>query len=159
MHIRQTTIHDAALLARLNMPIQQLHADAVPARFKAPLLDDPAVIAFYEERLSNEDWVGYVAENEHEALGYVLCAIQRSPENPFKYAETTLLVDQLSINPEHQRQGCGQALMQAAFDFAHEVGASSVMLSVWEFNQQAQAFYKAQDFQYMTHRLQYILAK
>jgi ribosomal protein S18 acetylase RimI-like enzyme len=157
MHIRRTTIHDAALLARLNIPIQQLHVDAMPYRFKPPQPNDPALVAFYEERLASDEWVGYVVENDEAAMGYILCEIRRSPDNPFKYAETTLLVDQISVNPEYKRRGCGRALLQAAFELAHEIQAARVVLDVLDFNNGAQAFYQTMGFQPVIHRLQFMM--
>ncbi len=158
MHIRRTTVHDAALLARLNAPIQQLHTNTFPTRFKAPLPNDPELIALYAERLASDEWVGYVAENDGEPVGYILCEICYSPENVFTYAETTLLVDQLSVNPEHHRRGYGQALMQAAVELAHETQVSRIVLNVWAFNQQARAFYEKLNFQPMAHKLQWLVA-
>jgi ribosomal protein S18 acetylase RimI-like enzyme len=159
MHIRRATMQDAALLARLNIPIQQLHVDAMPSRFKVPQPHDPALIAFYEERLATEDWVGYVVENDADAMGYILCMIRRSPDNPFVYAETTLLVDQISVKPEYKRRGCGQMLMQAAFELAREVQAARIELNVWDFNHSAQAFYQALGFRSIHHRMQWVLGK
>jgi ribosomal protein S18 acetylase RimI-like enzyme len=151
-------VHDAALLAHLNAPIQQLHADALPTRFKAPLPNNPELIAFYTERLARADWVGYVAEKDETAVGYILCAIVCSPESVLTYADTSLLIDQLSVNPEYQRCGYGHALMQAAIALAHEVQASCIILNVWAFNQQARAFYEKLNFQPMAHKLQWIRA-
>lgn len=140
--IRQAQADDAPLLARLNISVQQLHADHFPQRFKPLQPDDPALLAFYDKLLADPTCVIYLAAWDGEAAGYVVCMVKDSAGNAFIYPAKTLLVDQLSVSEAFRRRGIGRALMERAASLARDVGADSIQLTVWTFNEEAIAFYK-----------------
>lgn len=57
-----------------------------------------------------------------------------------------LEIERFYIRQHYLRRGLGKILMQFAYDLAHQFNKASVWLGVWEDNQRALAFYKAQGF-------------
>lgn len=153
MKIRSATLGDAGLLAELNVDVQRLHAQKLPHLFKQP--HDLGIIAatFRDVFLANPDMRVYVVEVEDVAAGYIVAQITCRPENAFTYEQKTVYIDQISVRPAYQRQGCGQALIQAVFDLARSEGIERVTLATWDFNTDAQAFFKKQGFNVYHYRM------
>jgi ribosomal protein S18 acetylase RimI-like enzyme len=153
MLVRHATSEDAELLARLNGPIQQLHADARLDIYKPAALTE-ALIEFYRQTLADSDNHVWIVEVDGEPAGYVLAQVMRRPENPFTYPLEIVRIDQLSVNPEHQGKGCGKALMKAALDLARTKGIQRVVLDVWDFNRHAIEFYERQGFRAFSYEME-----
>jgi ribosomal protein S18 acetylase RimI-like enzyme len=145
IQIRKATVEDAELLARLVKAVHDIHAEARPDFFK-PYALSPEWIADFRERLLDPSNAFLIAEVEGEAVGYVFAQVIERPENLYTYAMSYLLVDQISVNPEHRNHGYGEALIQAVFDMAKSLGLPRVVLGVWNFNERAVAFYERQGF-------------
>lgn len=154
MQIRRATVNDAALLARLNEPVQRLHAEARPEIFKLPEPDDQTLIVWFSDVLRKPDSYVYIGEVEGQAVGCVIAQIIRRLENPFAYPMEWILIDQISVNPEHQRQGYGKLLLDAVLELARAENIKRVILDVWGFNANAIGFYKKQGFQVFNERME-----
>jgi diamine N-acetyltransferase len=137
---------DAHLIARLNKPVHDLHVTRAPEVFKP--YDETAMTAFFEEIVQIENHLFYVVENEvgHSA-GYIWVELKQSKETPFKYASSTLFVHQLSVNENERGKGYGRALLKHAEHIAKSHQISSIQLDYWEFNVEANNFYKKQGFE------------
>ena len=68
------------------------------------------------------------------------------PENPFMYERDFLDIDEFCVDEKYRRQGAGSALVRFIRDFAKEKGFHRIELNMWEFNQDALAFYEAAGF-------------
>jgi ribosomal protein S18 acetylase RimI-like enzyme len=145
MKIRRATIEDAELLSRLNAPVQQFHCEARPEFFKPHVITEE-MIADFRYRLSNENIYILISEVDEYPIGYILAQIFERPENPYTYALRTMLIDQMSVNPEYRSNGYGDLLMRRAFDLARSLDIDKVVLTVGSFNQRAIAFYERHGF-------------
>jgi GNAT superfamily N-acetyltransferase len=145
LNIRRATIDDAELLARLNAPVQQIHYEARPDVYK-PAAVTSELIADFHGRLAREDIGIFIGDLAGEPIGYIVTQLAQRDDNPYSYATRTLIVDQLSINPDQRSKGYGEALMQTAFDLAKTLGIGRVVVGVWAFNERAIAFYERQGF-------------
>jgi ribosomal protein S18 acetylase RimI-like enzyme len=132
---------DAALLSRLNMHVQQLHADAYPALFKPPTAD--FAVSFFEMFLENPMVQIFIAEEaEGKAAGYVVCQLIHREENAFTFERDYVHVDQISVEPEQQGKGVGSALMARVDALAKEAGVTQITLDSWIFNTHAHHFFE-----------------
>lgn len=158
MQIRRAAVDDAGLLARLNVPVQQTHAEARPDFFKQPAVTDE-LIADYRNRLSDERTFAFIGELDGEPVGYILAQLSVHAENPYAYATRVMHVDQMSVNPEQRGRGYGDTLMCHIFDLAKSMGINKVTLSVWTFNQRAISFYERHGFTARNVRMEAFLEK
>jgi GNAT superfamily N-acetyltransferase len=142
---------DSALLSKLCVDVQSLHAQHYPRIFKMPQSDDFAV-SFFEEMLSDPAVRIFIAEEDGGALGYILCRLIERPENPFTFAMQYLLVDQISVRPVARGKGVGAALMKQAEVLAKEFGVQRIQLDSWDFNSNAHAFFEHLGFQKFNFR-------
>jgi ribosomal protein S18 acetylase RimI-like enzyme len=147
--IRRATAEDAALLAELNTEIQQMHADAVPKFFKEANAQNPALIADYARRLSDEHTYVFIAEVDSQAVGSMVLVHRQIDENPYAFAHTRLVMDQISVNASHRGKGVGHAFMEEAKALSKMLNVDYLALNVWAFNEQAIEFYKREGFENM----------
>jgi ribosomal protein S18 acetylase RimI-like enzyme len=145
MKIRQAGKEDARLLSKLNVYVQRLHAEAYPDLFKLPEQDDFAV-SFFEMFLDNPAVTIFIAEDPHP-VGYVVCRVVKSEENPFMVARSFLYIDQISVEPEYHGKGIGKALMARAAQLAERESLPKIALDSWDFNQDAHAFFHSQGYE------------
>jgi len=122
-----------------------------PDIFKMPQNDDFAV-QFFDEMLTDPLVRIFIAEEDGQALGCVLCKLVEWEENPFTVAMRYLLVDQISVRPEAQRKGVGKVLIEQAKALAREWNVSRVQLDSWGFNTNAHAFFETMGFEKFNHR-------
>lgn len=151
--IRNATIDDAQLLAKLNMSVHQPHVTAQPHRYKALTADNPELIADFEKRLSDETSYTFIAETEQEAVGYAHCFLRQTGENIYVYSLLDFHVDQLAVIESHQGQGIGKTLMEHVIQFAKDHHAGRVSLGVAAFNIDAIRFYERLGFSIGSHRM------
>jgi GNAT superfamily N-acetyltransferase len=133
------------------MDVQKLHAEHHPEIFKMPQNEDFA-IAFFEEMLADPLVTIFIAEEDEDAVGYILCKLIERPENPFTFAARTVLIDQISVRPAARGQGAGTALIHRAERLARELNVQRIQLDSWEFNLSAHAFFERLGFQKYNHR-------
>jgi len=141
MDIRQATPTDSLVLSSLCRDVQSLHAEHHPDIFKVPESEDFAR-SFFDQVLADSTIRIFIAENEEQALGYVLCKLVERSESPFTYLMRFLMIDQIGVRPAARGQGVGAALIRQAEVFAKELGMQRIQLDSWEFNIRAHAFFE-----------------
>jgi GNAT superfamily N-acetyltransferase len=151
MKIRQAISTDSSLLSSLCVDVQSLHAKYHPDFFKTPTSDDFAA-SFFDGILADSTTSIFIAEENGQALGYVLCKLIERPENPFTCAIRYMLVDQISVRPAAQGRGVGKVLIQRAVVLALELNLQRVQLDSWGFNTEAHAFFEKMGFEKFNHR-------
>lgn len=151
MNIRQAVPGDNLLLSSLSVDVQRLHAENHPDIFKMPQNDDFAV-TFFGEMLVDPLTRIFIAEEDGNALGCMMCKLIEREENPFTFARSHLSVDQISVKPEAQGKGIGKALIEQAEILAREWNVSRIQLDSWGFNTSAHKFFEKMGFEKFNYR-------
>jgi GNAT superfamily N-acetyltransferase len=133
------------------MDVQRLHAENHPEIFKIPQDDDFAA-TFFNEMLVDPLIRIFIAEEDGQVLGYILCKLIERAENPFTFAMRYLLVDQISVRPEVQGKGVGKGLFGQAESLAKEWNVARIQLDSWSFNIKAHVFFEKMGFEKFNHR-------
>ena len=87
-----------------------------------------------------------MAEKDGTICAFAVIHHISRPENPFMYERDFLDIDEFCVDEKYRRQGAGSALVRFIRDFAKEKGFHRIELNMWEFNQDALAFYEAAGF-------------
>jgi len=151
MKIRQAVALDNLILSSLCVDVQSLHVKHHPDFFKTPTSDDFAA-SFFDEMLADPAVSIFIAEENGQALGYVLCKLIERLENPFTFAMRYLLVDQISVRPAAQGKGVGKTLIKRAVVLALDLNVQRIQLDSWGFNVEAHAFFEKMGFEKFNHR-------
>ena len=140
--VRRATIDDAALIASLNVDVQQIHADANPWRFKKP---GPQTFTHSdaEALLLKPNYFSFIAFDSNEPVGYVVAEAVCHPETGRHHAHALVYVHQISVRPGARHMGVGRKLLDAAKANGNANGIDLLALDTWAFNAQALAFFQS----------------
>ena len=87
-----------------------------------------------------------VNERDGVLCGYAVLHRINKPENPFMHKRVFLDIDEFGVDGAFRREGVGMELMDFIRRYAKERGFRKIELNMWEFNQDALAFYEAAGF-------------
>jgi len=151
MKIRQATMEDSFLLSSLTREVQSLHAQNHAEIFKLPETDDFAV-SFFLEMLADPAVHIFIAEEDGNAVGNIVCKLVERLDNPFTFAAKILHIDQIAVRSEMHGRGIGAANLKHAELLARELKAERIVLDSWDFNFGAHAFFERMGFQKFNFR-------
>ncbi len=153
--VRPATHTDIPALSALHRELHALHVDHEPHLFRFP--SEPEWDAWFKDRtgaiLSAPMETLFLAEKDGNPVGFVHLLLRNPPPLPIFTPRLFCSVEEIGVAAACQRCGAGQALMQAAEQWAREHGASTLELSVHDFNTQAIAFYQQLGLKFATHRM------
>ncbi|MCP5099955.1 MAG: GNAT family N-acetyltransferase [Chloroflexi bacterium] len=148
---RLASPEDAAILAKLNRHVHQIHVDLAPAYFKMHSLTES--IARFNEMLTKENahaWITFVGDT---AVAYILIRIMEREEGIMHRQRRWLYIDQISVEPKWKGHGFGRNLVDTVLQFGRDQGLTEVDVSFWAFNRESRAFFYRLGFQPQIERL------
>lgn len=138
--VRAATMADAGTISALNADVQEIHAKALPRRFKLPSAETfPLSEAL--KLLADSQNLFFMAHFSAFAAGYVYAEVIRRPETSRTYAHEMIYIHHISVRPHFQGQGVGKALMNAVQSAGRDLGITTLALDVWSFNEAARSFF------------------
>jgi ribosomal protein S18 acetylase RimI-like enzyme len=151
-HIRPATPQDYKALCSILEGVDAMHRDRLPHIFQKPA--GPArELDYILGLIADESHALLVAELEGRIVGTVHVAIGNAAPIPLLVPRRFAVVNSLMVEPEFRRMGIGQALMHYAERWAAARGATTVELTVYEFNQEAMAFYRQLRYEILSRRM------
>jgi diamine N-acetyltransferase len=138
--IRPAVAADYPAVEFLAREILAYHVAAIPETFRAtkPALSED----YFEELLESAASTLLVAEDAGRLVGFAICEARRERPSPMIIPRFVASIEQIVVTQEMQGRGIGQALFDACARWAQGYGADQLTLQVWEFNQDAVAFYE-----------------
>lgn len=128
----------------LRRQVNDLHVAGEPEVFKAGFCD--VLRDYIYENFQNPMKEIVVAELDGRICGYAVLHHIIRPENPFMYERYYLEIDEFGVDENVRRSGVASAMISYIRDYAKAHGFNRVELDMWEFNQNALAFYEAAGF-------------
>ncbi len=95
--------------------------------------------AFLRERLTQNESIIFVAQNDGQLIGFTQCY----PSFSTVSVSTVWLLNDLFVDPAHRGAGIANKLMQAAEEAAKAAGASRIWLRTAHTNETAQKLYES----------------
>jgi ribosomal protein S18 acetylase RimI-like enzyme len=150
--IREARAQDYEQLCMLTEKVDALHRERLPHTFQKP--PGPIRDRDYISYLIDSEDVGlFVAELEGQLAGFVQIMLARSPDIPICVPRRYAVIDNLVVKSEFRRSGIGRALMDRASEWAATRGASSIELTVYNFNETALEFYRHLGYEMLRHTM------
>jgi ribosomal protein S18 acetylase RimI-like enzyme len=141
IRIRAATPQDYGVLLPLFEEIDALHRLQHPERFQKPA--GPARERdFFLTALADEHVGFFVAEANGELAGHVHVIVRDTPPVPVLKPRRFAHIDEIVVKAAYRGHGVGHLLMAQAEAWAKAQGAASIELGVYEFNHEAQGFYR-----------------
>lgn len=149
--IRPAIKEDYTTLLPIGLETQELHADAHPNIFVHGVAGLPE--DYFAGHINSETQIAYVAEVDDSIVGYILLEIIEHKFQDILIPRKLAYIRDIVVRKMHQQQGIGHLLFQQSVEWAKSKGVTSVELTVWEFNQNAIAFYKRQGMETLTRTM------
>ncbi|MBI1185049.1 GNAT family N-acetyltransferase [bacterium] len=155
LRIKIKPCSDPILLATLNKSVQQLHHQLYPHEFKAFNLAE--IELAMKQLLANSNAFALLAEVDEVAAGYLIYFVKERPESAFQFAKKTILIDQISVEPQFRKKGIANLLLGEVRTRAHALGINELQLDFWDNNQLAREFFSAAGFSSFKHHMKLTL--
>ena len=128
----------------LRMQVNAIHVAGKPEVFK-PGFPEELRNYIYTIHEDPEQFI-VVAEKDGTICGFAVLHHINKPENPFMKERDFLDIDEFCVDEAFRRQGIASEMIAFIREFAKEKGFHRIELNMWEFNQDALAFYEAAGF-------------
>ena len=155
MNIRFATEGDLPRVNELRAQVNALHVSGKPEVFRPGFCEE--LQEHVHVLFSAPDHAILVAEGEAGVVGFACVKLVERPGSPYRLPMRYLDVDEFGVDEAARRQGVGRMLFEAVRDYARTQGVSRIELNMWEFNQDALAFYEAIGFTTYRRYMEYTL--
>lgn len=149
MHIKKLDLTDINELQKVSVEtFYDTFADKNTEKNMQDYLSNSYNFETLTEELKNKNSFFYfVLNDEDNIMGYLKLNINDAQsEDDF---ENALEIERIYIRKEFQKQGLGKVLYNIALTKATELEKQRIWLGVWEFNQNAKAFYQHLGFEFV----------
>lgn len=151
--VRAATMADFDALCRLIEQVDDLHRARFPQLFRKP--DGPCrARAEVERTLEGNRAMIFVAQSDQDEAssastlaGLVWTQLRDVPDHPLLVPGRAGVIDTLVVRETHRRRGLGRLLMKHVTEWFEARGATRIELNVYDFNEEAVAFYESMGFQ------------
>ena len=144
MEIRFAAETELDRVNELRKQVNDIHIAGKPTVFKPGFPDE--LRDYIHEIRSDPEKEIIVAEFDGTICGFAVLHHVRKPETPYMFERDYLDIDEFCVDQAFRRQGIAAALIGFIRAYAKEKGYHRIELNMWEFNQDALAFYEAVGF-------------
>lgn len=128
----------------LRKQVNDLHVEGKSEIFRAGFNDE--LRDFIYKIWKDPEQKIVVAELNGVVCGFAVLHHIHRPGNPFMLERDFMDVDEFCVDKEYRRQGIATKMMSFIRNYTKEKGIKCLELNMWEFNQDALAFYEAVGF-------------
>ena len=143
--VRRARENELERVNELRMQVNAIHVAGKPEVFK-PGFPEELRNYIYAIHKDPEQFIT-VAVKDGTICGFAVLHHINRPENPFMKERDFLDIDEFCVDEAFRRQGIASEMIAFIREFAKEKGFHRIELNMWEFNQEALAFYEASGFQ------------
>lgn len=144
MLIRFAKENELIRVNELRRQVNELHVEAEPEIFKAGFNEELSRYIYTVWNDPEQEIV--VADHDGAICGFAVLHHIFRPENPFMYGRDYMDIDEFCVDRDYRRQGVASEMISFIRDYTRNKGIRRLELNMWEFNQDALAFYEAAGF-------------
>ncbi|MEI9937132.1 MAG: GNAT family N-acetyltransferase [Pseudomonadota bacterium] len=139
--VRAATLGDYDGMRALLAEVDELHRLNMPWLFQTPTTEARSK-DFFEDLLGGENSTVLVADAGPEIVGVATALTRTSPDFAVFVSQSWGVLDNIAVSKSWRRRGVGTALIHDAERWVRVRGARWIELGVYEFNDDARAFYR-----------------
>lgn len=155
--VRPANAGDTEGLCELYYDFHEFHVCGVPTHLRSlgarEWWDRSCLRAALGRIIESDDSEIFLAQTAGKLAGLVEVSMRYDAGEASLVQHCYAEIQSLIVCSSFRRSGIGTQLVRAAQQWAQDKGATEVRLSVWEFNQAAQAFYEAVGFNTLQRRM------
>ena len=155
MPVRFAKKNELERVNELRRQVHELHAAGRPDIFKPGF---PPELRDHVDTIRNDPGQEIVVNERDGVLcGYAVLHRINKPENPFMHKRDYLDIDEFGVDEAYRRTKVATEMMSFIREYAKEQGFTRIELNMWEFNEEALAFYEATGFSTYRRNLEMVL--
>lgn len=139
--VRFAKKEDLNRVNELRKEVNELHVKGRPDIFKGGFGEEIKNYIYDVWNADNKDIL--VAERDGIICGFACVQYIDRPENPYMKERKFYDIDEFGVDEKFRRQGVATELIEFAKEDAKSRGFEKIELNMWEFNEEALAFYEA----------------
>ena len=150
--IREAIAADYADICDIFEEADALHREHLPHIFQkspGPVRQQEYILGL----LADENAGLFLAQVGSQVVGLVCVLAREAPAVPTFVPRRYATVDSMVVKQSFRRRGIGRALMERAQAWAQAKGLDNIELHVWDFNQEAIAFYEQLGYENLSRRM------
>lgn len=126
---------------KIRKQVNEVHVKGRPDLFREDgwQFIEPFVYTKFDEENSGV----IVAAIEDEIVGFAVVQYIVRPESPYNKEQKYFHIEEFGVNEDHRRKGIATAMIDFVKEDARKRGFKKIELDMWEFNQDALAFYES----------------
>lgn len=140
MIIREAVLKDYESVKKINQEVHQLHVKNLPTIFNET--SDILPESYFTQLLESDLSSVMIIEENVDVVAYLIIRTIETPNIAILKKRKYVFIDDLGVMEAYRGQGLGKKLINYALEFCKKIEASSLELSVWDFNESAIAFYE-----------------
>ena len=144
MSVRFAKENELERINELRRQVNDIHVAGKPEVFKPGFSQEMRDIIY--KIWEDPEMEIAVAERDGVICGFAVLHHIVRPENPVKLEQDFLDIDEFGVDEAYRRQGVATEMIEFVRGYAAEKGFVRIELNMWEFNQNALAFYEAVGF-------------
>ncbi|MBC3917728.1 GNAT family N-acetyltransferase [Undibacterium sp. CY18W] len=148
--IRKATSEDVEAMCELSDQINAQHHAQAPHIFVKHNQRELDRL-FWQASFQAAHTCALLACQNDAVIGFITLSWHENMTIPFLYCRRICRIGTIVVSDRHQQQGVGSMLMDAATAWGREHQAVELRLEVFDFNQNAMAFYRAQGYGVQSH--------
>ena len=152
--IREALSTDYPALVPIADEVHTLHAAAHPSIFQPVGRASSLPQAYFDDVLAGDTPTIQVAESAGGIVGFAIITVFDAPPFEVLVPRRIVFIESMVVTEAQRGKGIGQALVEAAIVWGRAKGATTLELTVWEFNQRAKALYERLGFTTIHHTMQ-----
>jgi len=136
--IREANLLDFDAIAKLEQQVFKIHINARPDLFEKNYFTKE----YFEGNFENENAKIFVYEENENILGHCMIEEYESIDDAMMFDVKGIFIDSMCVDENAKGRQIGRALVDHVKAHAKEIGATSLDLLVWDFNEDARKFYE-----------------
>lgn len=144
MNVRFAADQELSSVNELRKQVNDLHVAGKPSVFKGGFPPELQDYIFAIQKDPDKEIV--VAECDGVICGFAVLHRVCRPETPYMSERVYLDIDEFGVDESYRRQGVATGMITFIKEYAKKQGFHRIELNMWEFNQDALAFYEAAGF-------------
>jgi shikimate dehydrogenase len=141
VNVRHAAPPDSSDILHLWDSLHRQHRHALPEIIGEAAGPDPTMVLMLDS-LAQRGQAIFVAEVDGGVRGMAHVMIRTAPEHPLLVPRTYAVLTDVAVDPAVRHHGVGEALVEAAEDWAREHDVHQFEAEVYSFNEEALRFFE-----------------
>ncbi|KPL60974.1 GNAT family N-acetyltransferase [Rossellomorea vietnamensis] len=140
LHIREATKNDYDEVHQIQRQVHEMHTKERPDHYQ--MADTTLDQQYFNNLIDGENTKVFLLEQD-QPIAYTILTIKNTVERPILIPKKVVYMDDFGVDQTFRGKGLGKRFFGEIVEYAKTIGADSLELGVWEFNEDAIKFYES----------------